>query len=284
LVNLLIILIKIFNFNKNLEIKTIKRLNGKQLSSFLLYSIVIFSNNSLASSWIPKSSLLVKSFDFYDNQIDSSENKYSKSIFIEERIPNTQCSIGMNLFSISGGESKLSQQTGIENHSSFFYKCNISVKKNKLITIHLPISTTRHNKKSELMYGIAISNGSSNVIKKKIKNKLRPMTIFSDWRCDFIFSSNKSKKNIYKIQKTTGFSFKTIEFISIGTIEEYSYKNIFNTTKINSARTDVKIGIKLDSSLGLYFGLFKIFHFEKSETHKSMKDSSGFGFSFIMLG
>jgi hypothetical protein len=244
----------------------------------------MFANNSLASSWIPKSSLLVKSFDFYDEQIDSLESKYSKSIFIEERIPNTQCSIGMNLFSISEDESKLSQRSSVENHSSFFYKCNISVKKNKLITIHLPISTTKRNKKSELMYGIAISNGNSKVTKKKIKNKLRPMTIFSDWRCDFIFSSNTSKKNIYKIQKTTGLSFKTIEFISIATMEEYNYKNIFNTTKINNTRTDIKIGIKLDSKLSLYFGLFKIFHSEKSETHKSRKDSSGFGFSFIMLG
>lgn len=273
MVKLLANLRKVFSFNKkNVYTNLLRLFTNKQLVIFLSLCTVIFTNNSSASSWIPKNSLLIKNFDFHEKGL---ANRYSSSISMEERIPNSDCSLGLNLFKTTSMIMKKHI-----NNTNFFYKCKIWDKKNKLITIYFPISISRHGRKTELIYGIAISNGSSKVIKKKIKNKLSPVSVFSDWRFDFIFSSNRNKKNIYKIQKTLGLSFKNIEFITMNAVDEYCY----NETKINDVRTDIKIGIKIDQSLSLHFGLFKIIHFEKSKTHKSRQGSSGFGFGFSVQG
>lgn len=257
-------------FNKKAPTNSISYFSNKGLLSILSLSTVIFTNNSLASSWITKNSLLIKNFNLHEDT-----KKYSTSLFIEERIPNSDCSIGMNIFNST---SKILQRE--YNNTSFFYKCKISDKKNKLITLHFPMSIDNNNKKTELAYGIGISNGSSKIFRKKTKNKLMHTSVFRDWRCDFILSSNKDKKSIYKVQKASGVSFKTIEFILVNTLEEYNYRK----SKVNNLRADIKICLKINQKFSVNFGVFKIIHFEKNETQKSKQFSSGFGFGFSANG
>jgi len=239
---------KIFSFNNK---RLLILFGGKYISRSLLY--IFFTNNSFASSWIPSNSVLVQSFDFYDKQayliqkkeielVDNS--KYSRSIFLEDKLSKRD-SIGINLYQTISREQK-------ESYFSIFYKYNLFKKRNKVITLHLPFLLS----KSEKLYGIALSSGSSKIFnRKKSKNIRKPISMFIDSKYQYLIS-NKNKNNIYKIEEKIGISFGSVGFVSESTVEMYEYKSSVKT-KINDIRTDVKIIVKIRKNMDLYFGLFK---------------------------